>query len=535
MQRIIRIGLILLLTLLLVLPASVNSRDLANQPAPRIINGVLTADFPAVGALLNNTGLGFLNCSMMLIGCNTAMTTAHCVCRSDEDGNENGIDCQPGGDLHIPPGDRQVFLQHAGPFDITSIDVPESFKFNFPDDDFDVANDVAILHLATPVTGIAPVRINDIARPAFGTQATAVGFGLSDPPAIFDAGLKRRGQVTTSECETTPLNPDPNSEFLCYQFTTPIGEPGSNVGPCAGDSGGPLFIDSPSGSVAAGISSFGDDEFCAPDTISAFHTDIFVEMDFIKNQAGDDLGHQACGDVSLSSSTVTGDLAEGTADQFVTAVEVPAGTAQLRVGLNGGDSPDFQNLSDFNLYVKAGSPPTTEDFDCSSERPSTFEYCEIDDPAAGTWHILVDRVAEFGTFQLTTSLVNDVLKTPGMNNVSSNANIVDENGIVVGFIVNSGPVRVALTGESNPALGTPIPDALIDLLDIATGETLASNDDCSSDPDMQMEVTDTIGRPLGAATDACLMVTLNNGLYGVRLKDVAGGSGFGLAGATQKQ
>ncbi len=106
---------------------------------------------------------------------------------------------------------------------------------------------------------------------------------------------------------------------------------------------------------------------------------------------------------------------------------------------------------------------------------------------------------------------------------------------MVGFIINAGAARVALTGESNATLGTPLADAVIELLDIATGEVITSNDNCGDDPATETEVTETIGRELGAETDACLMETLDAGTYGVRLKDASGGSGFGLASATQKQ
>lgn len=78
--------------------------------------------------------------------------------------------------------------------------------------------------------------------------------------------------------------------------------------------------------------------------------------------------------------------------------EVPEGTAKLRVTLNGVDEVP----NDLDIYVKLGAAPTTADFDARSVKEGMFEGLEIDSPAAGTWHVLVDTFAgDEVPFQLT--------------------------------------------------------------------------------------------------------------------------------------
>jgi hypothetical protein len=78
---------------------------------------------------------------------------------------------------------------------------------------------------------------------------------------------------------------------------------------------------------------------------------------------------------------------------------VAAGTDVLRVALNADDD----GVANFDLYVKEGSPPTTADFDCARTGSTQFHSCEFSAPAAGTWHVLVDRVSGSGVFQVTAT------------------------------------------------------------------------------------------------------------------------------------
>ena len=61
-------------------------------------------------------------------------------------------------------------------------------------------------------------------------------------------------------------------------------------------------------------------------------------------------------------------------------IEIPAGTASLTVNTSNG-------TGDADLYLKAGSQPSTSSYDCRSFSSSSTESCVITNPAAGIWHV----------------------------------------------------------------------------------------------------------------------------------------------------
>jgi hypothetical protein len=63
-----------------------------------------------------------------------------------------------------------------------------------------------------------------------------------------------------------------------------------------------------------------------------------------------------------------------------------------------------EGRNDFDLYVRAGSPPTTSSSDCAAAGANQWGFCEFDAPAAGTWHVLVRRSKGDGAWQTTTTL-----------------------------------------------------------------------------------------------------------------------------------
>jgi hypothetical protein len=270
--------------LLLLSPAASGADDTpasgagAAAEAPRearVVNGVVAQDRPTTGALLSSFGLNFQTiCSGTLIGCETFLTAAHCVC----EGSPFAFCGTPS------PGDYSVYLQDVGIVQVAAIDVDSTY-------DFEEQGDVAVLTLAAPVTGVAPTPINTGMRPPFGTTAEIAGFGISRGGAQ-DAGMLRRGLAETSACTTA----DPDSH-VCWQFASPAGSPGLDSNTCNGDSGGPLFADLGSGTTVIGITSGGTSEDCLP-TDSSYDSDVYVHAGFIGAVAGADLANTSCGSIA---------------------------------------------------------------------------------------------------------------------------------------------------------------------------------------------------------------------------------------------
>jgi hypothetical protein len=387
---------------------------------PRIVNGVPAFGFPAVGALLRGTVQGAPDtasawCSGTLIGCTTFLTAAHCVAGRT-------------------PGEFWAFVPNAGIFAVTSIAVHPSFDFP--------AGDVAVLTLAVPVNGVAPTPINTTGAPPFGSPGTIVGFGRSGG-SVFDYGLKRAGSVITTACSSIP-SPGSDTTSVCWNFEAPIGPPGSNANTCNADSGGPLLVDFGAGNVVAGTTSGGTSVNCLP-TDSSYDANVYTYRSFVETEGGADLANTTCGtlpQVGSAGATVltsSADLSAGSpAGTF--AFEVPTGATLVRVAMNAIDD----GLSDFDLYVKAGSPPTTLVNDCKDDGTNQFAFCELNAPTPGPWHVLVNRVRGAGTYQLTVTIfATDCAGPTAEGQPCNDGNVCTENdscqgGVCTGSVVPDG-------------------------------------------------------------------------------------------------
>jgi hypothetical protein len=393
--------------------------------APRIVNGTLTAQYPTVGALLmfGDPATASLQCSGTLIGCETFLTAAHCIC------DTIGTDCQGPG---VPdPSNYLVFLQHAGFFHVASMTVRSDFVFP--------VGDVAVIKLASPVTGIAPTPINGVRAPAGGTDGTLVGFGRSGDTAS-DYGLKHTGAVGIAAC----TNGVSNTTSVCWDFTLPVGPPGSDSNTCNGDSGGPLFIDFGCGDTVAGITSGGSSANCLP-TDNSYDANVYNYRAYIEAEGGADLASASCGDMPQAGDPNTTIVADSgnlsaTNSQGTHSFKVAAGTTLLRVAMNAIDD----GASDFDLYVKQGSPPGAHDFDCAQNGSGQYGFCEFAVPAPGDWYVLVDRYSGDGTYQLTATAFASGSPGPGADGGpcddqnACTASDVCQRGACIGAVVTDG-------------------------------------------------------------------------------------------------
>ncbi len=256
----------------------------------RIVNGVETQTRVTTGALLDSFGAYFQHiCSGTLIGCQTFLTAAHCVCPGDSF-------CTPN------PASFAVYLQHVGVVGAAAVDVHVGYQFG-------VSNDVAVVTLDTAIDGIPPTPINASMDPPFGTSAEIAGYGITSGNND-DSGLLREGGVSIATCAVS-ADPVPEPAHVCWVFSSPVGDPGVDSNTCSGDSGGPLFADLGGGEVVIGITSGGDSTNCLPSDVS-FDTNVFQNAAFIQGIGGADLLNTTCGTISQVDEVATEILALST-------------------------------------------------------------------------------------------------------------------------------------------------------------------------------------------------------------------------------
>ncbi len=374
-------------------------------PAPRIVNGLTTQDFPTTGALLlgGNPATASSHCTGTLIGCETFLTAAHCV----ED------------DLN--PASYTVFFQHGGFHAVTQINVPAAYSFPVAD--------LAVLKLATPVSGISPTPIDTTGGHVNGTQGTIVGFGKTGGGAL-DFGIKRFGSVAIADC-TFGVS---NTTSICWDFNNPLGPPASNSNTCNADSGGPLFIDPGGGTVVAGITSGGNTSGCMPFD-NSFDTRVSFYASDIQTWGGADLNNTLCGsgphvgDVDVEIFSFENFLTGSTTERLH-SFSIDQGASLLRVTLNGEDN----GTADFDLYVRQGAPPTTSVFDCGAFGGGQYASCDLNNPTGGVWYALATRSSGSGTYQVTATSFGTFCSDPANDGLACD----DENSCTTGEACQAG-------------------------------------------------------------------------------------------------
>ncbi len=385
------------------------------QITPQIVNGEPEFAEPTTAALLQGLDpeTALVACSATLIGCDTAITTGHCF-------NVNAA-------LR-----RTLFFQHAGFYEIEAAvrhPVYAAFYEQGIGDYYEVTRqeDIALIKLVTPVSGITPSPINATQTPGPETPGRVVGFGRDPLTEVSsfqqNMGIKRSGSMTLAACQDPTLSP---WDVLCWDPSTVIGDPGTDVSTCNVDSGGPLFVDQAGLKVVAGITkgAIQPTGSCIP-PVEAFDTNVFRHHEWIEQTVADlggvDLSITNCGSLpQVDADAVAGscDALPWGQDERVRVcgfdgelsgalpleqhvIEVPAGTQRLRVTLNGVSRPT--NPVDVSLYVRAGAPPTSSVYDCAGVATGNFAACEFANPPVGAWYVQAVQVTGTVAYQITAT------------------------------------------------------------------------------------------------------------------------------------
>lgn len=296
------------------------SQQAAEPVVQRIVNGQQTNGFKAVGYV------GPLGCTGTLISPTHVLTAAHCL-----PGVGNG---------------QATFVVNGQTYQSSKVTIHPDYN----DNNFGRGDDIAIITLSRPVTGVTPMEINRT-TPQIGTMLTLVGFGEGGTSTGgFDPNDDGK-QVGQTRLEGV------TAEHITWNFDS---HNEANTAP--GDSGGPAFINVGGKQVIAGVTSGGTgDAHQLGD--ESFDTRVDVHAAWIDSIVGNSGGGGPVDDhvnspganatkVNLNAAgngVVNGKLEVGNdRDAFQFTVAKP-GVTTIRLTETGGDVRAF-----LRIYNSAG-------------------------------------------------------------------------------------------------------------------------------------------------------------------------------------
>ncbi len=100
--------------------------------------------------------------------------------------------------------------------------------------------------------------------------------------------------------------------------------------------------------------------------------------------------------MTLSNGVPVTELSGGLASETIYRIDIPADQTSLQIKISGG-------TGDADLYVKFGSVPTIMDYDYRPFLSGNDETVSINNPAAGTWYIMIHGSSAYSGVTLVAS------------------------------------------------------------------------------------------------------------------------------------
>ncbi|MBE0377704.1 S8 family peptidase [Pseudoalteromonas prydzensis] len=120
------------------------------------------------------------------------------------------------------------------------------------------------------------------------------------------------------------------------------------------------------------------------------------------------------GNELLDGQALTGLSGSASSTTFYT-MTVPSGASNVTFTMSGGSG-------DADMYVRAGSAPTTSTYDCRPYKNGNNEECSIDNPTAGTYHVMLSGYSAYAN----VSLVGNLTTSGGSGNPQAGGGTVSD-------------------------------------------------------------------------------------------------------------
>jgi len=131
-------------------------------------------------------------------------------------------------------------------------------------------------------------------------------------------------------------------------------------------------------------------------------------------------GGSTPGIVTLSNGVPVANIAGTAGTERFYKIDVPAGQQKLEIQMSGG-------TGDADLYVRRGSVPTTSQYDYRPYLLGNNETVAVDNPAAGTWYIMIRGYQAFAGVTLVATYGGGT--TPGPDPITTLQNGVAVTGL----------------------------------------------------------------------------------------------------------
>jgi secreted trypsin-like serine protease len=243
-----------------------------NTISTRVVGGQQSesSDWPWMVSISSESPNGYIySCGGTLINSKTVLTAAHCLF------DENGASI-PNTNITVSVGE---YNKNSQPPTATSNIIKKDVHENYDTTNAASGDDIALLHLETPVLNIAPIALLDVNRllKAIDQQSNVTTIGWGSTTAYAPGEIVTPTYPTILNDAIIPLQTDKmcsknlGNSYNSFKMVCAAPEKGGE-GSCQGDSGGPLVFNDEGTWKQLGIVSWGSG--CA----SAGHPDVYTRV-----------------------------------------------------------------------------------------------------------------------------------------------------------------------------------------------------------------------------------------------------------------